>query len=93
MTDAWPQYVLAALVAMGRAEPSGAPLRAAGSFSAIPERRQRSLASSEGEAPVTELTPTVVAAAPRASRVLALEGILGTIAADVASTKLRPQRA
>ena len=41
MTDAWPQYVLATLLAV---QPSGESLRSAGSFSTIPDRRERSRA-------------------------------------------------
>jgi hypothetical protein len=44
MTDAWPPYILAALVAVGTAQPSSESLRAAGSFSTVPDRRERSLA-------------------------------------------------
>src|SRR5437870_13918976 len=41
MTDAWPPYALAVLLAV---QPAGDSLRAAGSFSSIPDRRERSLA-------------------------------------------------
>src|SRR5262245_1472784 len=41
MTSAWPQYLLAALLAV---PPSADGLRAAGSFSTIPDSRKRSLA-------------------------------------------------
>ena len=42
MTGAWPQYLLAALLAA--VPPSGDALRGADSFSTIPDRRERSLA-------------------------------------------------
>jgi hypothetical protein len=41
MTNAWPQYLVAALLA---GQPSAEPLRAAGSFTTITDRRERSLA-------------------------------------------------
>ena len=41
MTDSWPLYALAAVLA---APPSGETLRPAGSFSSIPDRNERSLA-------------------------------------------------
>jgi hypothetical protein len=44
MTDRWPQCVLVALIAVGGGTLSGEPLRPAGSFGAIPDRQERSLA-------------------------------------------------
>ena len=41
MTDSWPLYALAAVLAV---QPPGEPLRPAGSFGAIPDRQERSLA-------------------------------------------------
>jgi hypothetical protein len=44
MTEAWPQYVIAAFMAVGAGETSGVLLRPAHSFSTIPGRHERSLA-------------------------------------------------